>query len=223
MSSIETDTHTKGTPMQYRTWQHDCSSGLAPLQRSILGEEARTRLIRDWQPEVIIGLLRTEPYARAILRACIDVLGIPSDLETVVATRMQRQQILTQDGHEFRFLIGEWVLYRTVDTHDVMTEQLEHLVNAADNPRLSLGIVPMDARFLAPTTGFLIHDDTKASTEAVGGEIIVTEPEGIALHAKTFDILTRQAVFGNAARQLIEAAAETHRSGHRPRRIETKP
>ncbi|WP_405138254.1 DUF5753 domain-containing protein [Nocardia sp. NBC_01388] len=199
--------------MRYNSWYDTCPTGLGPLQQSILAEEARTRLIRDWQPGAIIGLLQTQRYARAILHACITVLDIPNDLDTVVAARMRRQQILDRDGHEFRFLIGEWVLYRTVGTHAIMGEQLAHLLDAMGNPRLSLGIVPMDAEFRAPAAQFVIHDNSEVSSEAVGGEIIIDDPEGIALHANTFQILSGQAVFDNDARQLITKALQAHHTG----------
>ncbi|UGT44826.1 DUF5753 domain-containing protein [Nocardia yamanashiensis] len=198
--------------MQYSPWQQTCSTGLAPLQRLILDEEARTRLIRTWQPDVMIGLLQTEAYARAILRACISVLGVPSDLDDVVATRMRRQRILDQDGHEFRFLIGEWVMRRTVGSHAVMVDQLTHLLEVMASPRIGLGIVPLDADYRVPAAGFVVHDESEASAEAVGGEIVVKDAEGIALHLKTFDILAEQALYGDEARQLIRTALAMHRA-----------
>ncbi|MFJ4654692.1 DUF5753 domain-containing protein [Nocardia sp. NPDC088792] len=198
--------------MQYSPWRRTCATGLAPLQRTILEEESGTRLNRTWLPDLIIGLLQTEGYARAVLSACIDVLGVPNDLDEVTKTRMQRQQVLDHDGHEFRFLIGEAALRRTVGTHKIMAEQLAHLLAVMDNPRISLGIVPLDAEFRAPGAGFVLHDDSEASTELVGGEIVIDDPEQIALHAKTFDILAGQANYGDEAKRLIETALEAHRS-----------
>ncbi|MEC3957176.1 DUF5753 domain-containing protein [Nocardia sp. CDC153] len=198
--------------MQYNPWRSTCTTGLAPLQRSILAEEAQTRLIRTWQPDLVIGLLQTEAYAHAILSACIDVIEVPNDVDGVVATRLHRQRLLDQDGHEFRFLMGEWVLYRTVGNHKVMVEQLTHLLDVMTNPRLSIGIVPLGAEFRAPAPGFVLHDDVRASTELVAGEIVIDDPEGVALHLKTFEILTSQAVFEDQASQLIAKAREIHQS-----------
>ncbi|MFI1920491.1 DUF5753 domain-containing protein [Nocardia sp. NPDC020380] len=207
------DRHTREVEqMQYTPWQRTCATGLAPLQRTILDEEARIRLNRTWQPELIIGLVQTERYARAVLSACISVLGVPDDVDEVTKTRMQRQRVLDQEGHEFWFLIGEAALRRTVGTHDIMTEQLAHLLDVMHKPSVSLGIVPLDAEYRAPGTGFVLHDDSQASTELVGGEIILDDPEQIALHTKTFDILSGQAVYREDAQQLIETAMRTHQS-----------
>lgn len=93
-----------------------------------------------------------------------------------------------------------------------MVDQLVHLIGLMDNPRISFGIVPLDADFRAPAAGFVIHDDTEASAEAVGGEIIVNDPDGIALHARTFEILAGQAVYEDDAKRLIETAVAEHQS-----------
>lgn len=53
---------------------------------------AHATVLRPWQPLVVDGLLQTESYARAMLRA-----GRPGDsdaaIEQLVTTRMARQQI----------------------------------------------------------------------------------------------------------------------------------
>ncbi|AYF74142.1 hypothetical protein D7D52_10000 [Nocardia yunnanensis] len=87
-----------------------------------------------------------------------------------------------------------------------MFEQLTHLLDVMNNPNVSIGIVPRDAGYRAPAPGFVIHDNSQASTELVAGEIIIDDREGVALHVKTFEILTDQAVFDDRAEHLVTKA-----------------
>ncbi|WP_433527554.1 DUF5753 domain-containing protein [Nocardia pseudovaccinii] len=162
-------------------------------------------------PDVIPGLLQTEPYARAVLTACIAVTGGRDDLEEALAARMQRQRVLQHGNHRFHMVIGEWALYRTVGDNTVMLGQLDRLSEATNHPRIRFGILPLTAEYRLPATNFVIYDRTQVLAETVSAELTITRPSEIALHEKTFATLAEQPAYGDGARAVIAAAAERRR------------
>ncbi|WP_067668632.1 DUF5753 domain-containing protein [Nocardia miyunensis] len=152
------------------------------------------------------GLLQTEDYARAILRACIAITGGRDDLDDAVALRMARKRVLQRGGHRFHILIGEAALRRTAGDSAVMAAQLESLLNDVRQPNLRLGVIPLDAEYRAPATNFVMYDRAQVITETVSAELTITRPSEIALHEKTFTLLAGQAAYNDAARALIKNA-----------------
>jgi hypothetical protein len=66
--------------------------------------------------------------------------------EDAVSARIERQRILLREDPvppTLRCVIDEAVLMRPVGSAEIMRTQLEILVKAADNPRISVQIVPM--------------------------------------------------------------------------------
>lgn len=199
--------------MAYTSWYESCKTGLAPLQRSLAEAEERTALQRAWSPDLVSGLLQTPAYAKAVLSACIAVLGVPSDLDEVVAQRMRRQHGLDDPKRQFQLLIGEAALLRIVGSHDVMVEQLQSLLRTLEaRPQVQIGIVPTAVEFIAPTPDFVLRDADAVESEALSGEVISTRAEDIALAERTFELLYTQALYGRDACELIAQALKTHAS-----------
>jgi transcriptional regulator with XRE-family HTH domain len=190
----------------YLEWQRTLAAGHAHRQRQSIELEDQTRLIRWFEPDTIPGLLQTEDYARAILRACIAITDGRDDLEEAVAIRVARKRVLQRGRHRFHILIGEAALRRTVGDSAVMTGQLNALLEDLKRPNLHLGIIPLDAQYRAPATNFVLYDRTQVITETVSAELTITRPSEIALHEKTFAQLAEQAAYSDAARALINAA-----------------
>jgi uncharacterized protein DUF5753 len=87
-----------------------------------------------------------------------------------------------------------------------MIAQLESLLGEPERPNLLLGVIPLDAEYHAPATNFVLYDRAQVITETVSAELTITRPSEIALHEKTFTLLSEQAAHGDAARTLIENA-----------------
>jgi transcriptional regulator with XRE-family HTH domain len=192
----------------YLEWQRIAATGLTRRQKQARATEESARLVRGFENELVPGLLQTREYARAVLEACIAFSEIPDDLDNAVAARMRRQCVLVEGVHEFHFLLAEQCLYRRVGDVAVMTGQLRALITITANPRIRLGIIPSTAQFRVPTTSFLLYDRRMAQVETATAELTVTQPRELRLYEKAFGLLTEQAVFDSAARQLITAAID---------------
>ncbi|WP_327179888.1 DUF5753 domain-containing protein [Streptomyces sp. NBC_01335] len=98
---------------------------------------------------------------------------------------------------------------RTADP-DAMRGQLRHVLTVMPLASLSLGIIPFTAqRTVWPLEAFYVHDDTTAVVETLTAEIKVTQPRELAGYSRAFAGLAETAVYGDAARTLIQTVIDT--------------
>ncbi len=97
--------------------------------RALLEMEERATVLRWWEPLVVPGLLQTEDYARAMIRA-----GRPGDsdaeVEHLVIARISRQAIWDRADPPPPMLfavLGEAILRQLVGDARIMREQLIHV------------------------------------------------------------------------------------------------
>lgn len=107
-----------------------------PLIQYVEHEQV-SRKITQSAPLLIPGLLQTAAYARKILE------GGP-DIETRVALRMGRREILTRrrDPAEFTAYIDTEVLTRAVVQGDELIDLYHHLLKMAELPNVTIRLVP---------------------------------------------------------------------------------
>jgi transcriptional regulator with XRE-family HTH domain len=112
-----------------------------------VGLEAEAASLRTYESQFIPGLLQTEDYARAIIRAG-QTKPNPELVERRLAARMARQEILRRsDPPEIWAVLDEPVVARPVGGHEVMRAQLQHLIELSTSPNtpVTLQILPLAA------------------------------------------------------------------------------
>jgi hypothetical protein len=119
---------------------------------------------------------------------------------------MQRQHILYKGNHRFHFILAQQALLTTVGDTQVMLGQLDRLLTVLSLPRVRLGIIPATATYQVPTNQFIMFDERIVHVETISAELSITQPREISLYVKTFEHLSRQAVYGQAAGKLIHEA-----------------
>ncbi|GAA3778967.1 hypothetical protein GCM10022225_78840 [Plantactinospora mayteni] len=70
----------------------------------------QTELFRIYEHNVIPGLFQTADYSAAMLSFWIGFLRTPNDLDSAVAIRMRRQQVISQPGKRFAVVLEEQAL-----------------------------------------------------------------------------------------------------------------
>ncbi|WP_433567105.1 Scr1 family TA system antitoxin-like transcriptional regulator [Nocardia sp. CA-151230] len=93
-----------------------------------------------------------------------------------------------------------------------MVGQLTDHAELMSNPRVRLGILPLDAEYRCPAINFVIYDRKQVLTETVSAELTIMRRSEILLHEKTFGILGEQAVYGDRARALLDALIDRRRN-----------
>ncbi|WP_171673772.1 helix-turn-helix domain-containing protein [Kribbella sandramycini] len=118
-----------------------------------VGLEVAATLIRTYEVMFVPGLLQTEEYARAVVQ-----LGRSyqpqEEVTQRVSLRVNRQQILTRaNPARLWVVIDESVLHRPVGGADVLRGQLEHLIKWAQQPNITLQIMPFSSAGAAGAGG----------------------------------------------------------------------
>jgi transcriptional regulator with XRE-family HTH domain len=116
-------------------------------------EEARAMRIRTYQCQVVHGLLQTEEYARALIRAA-HPRATYDRVESLVAARMARQAIFEGERPPYFWaILDEAALRRPVGGPEVMVEQMERLLKESANPNATVQILPFSAGAHSATDG----------------------------------------------------------------------
>ncbi len=195
----------------YIEWTRHMRIGLTRSQSSLVPLYERTKLFRGYENTVLPGLFHTAEYATAILRFWNHFLDLPDDVDQAVATRMERQHVLYTGARRFAFVLEEQTLHTRVGDTDVMLGQLDRLLAVMSLPRVSLGIIPAAGqRHCLAQGSFWIFDEQRVQTEGISAGLDITQPREITLHAKAFTLLQQSAVYGHAARELIQQALAKH-------------
>jgi len=112
---------------------------------SFVGLESDASALHTFQALLVPGLLQTEDYMRAVIRAIRPDHG-EDDVNKRVAGRVARQKMLTDiQPPEYWAIIDEAVLHRTVGGPAIMRAQLLRLIEVSDLPHVTLQVVPFGA------------------------------------------------------------------------------
>jgi transcriptional regulator with XRE-family HTH domain len=126
-------------------WWHDYSDVLPAWFEAYIGLEEAATSIRAYEIQFVPGLLQTEDYARAVTLLGHD--GAPAtEIDQRVELRMARQALLTgpQPTHLWAVL-DEAVLRRPAGRPGVMRRQLQHILQAAERPNVTIQVIPFAA------------------------------------------------------------------------------
>jgi transcriptional regulator with XRE-family HTH domain len=198
------------------SWEAASETGSTDFGPATGELEDKTRLLSNYRPATVPGLLQTPAYARRLL--CSGPAGEPADIGTRVLNRIERQRLLYDEAKTFRFVIPEAVLrwpYGPPDdpaVPDEHREQLARLEWATRRPNIELGILPMSPVAVWRSTGFVIYDEIEDGDPLVHIEWLTrpyneTEPEAVEMCRKAFANLLGASATGDDARRLISAAA----------------
>jgi hypothetical protein len=108
----------------------------------------RRNELRAWravhfQALIVPGELQTPAYAHAVVAAFV---SSPEEIEEMVAVRLARQRRLFHpDPIELVAILGEGALRTVVGGAEVQQEQLAHLLDMAEQPHITLRVVPFGA------------------------------------------------------------------------------
>jgi transcriptional regulator with XRE-family HTH domain len=104
-------------------------------------EQQATR-ITEFQPLLVPGLGQTADYAYAALSA-LRLRDSEEELEPWVATRMQRQAVVTRPKPPTVHLImAELGLRQPIGGHSVMAKQIRNLIDMADRANVTISVLP---------------------------------------------------------------------------------
>jgi transcriptional regulator with XRE-family HTH domain len=215
-TAIDLDTHFKAPDTFHTLWKLIKDRGkrvaLPPWFQQWVDTEQVADVLRNWEPLNIPGLLQTPEYARVIMAG---EPGITDEsLEQRVASRMERQAILTrEDPVLFRALIDESVLHRLVGSPQIMRDQLAALVETAQQRNISVQIVPTGTLCTAGLSGAFWIASIAGTTDTVyleGATVgrVSDDPREVAEIQNRFDALHAEALNPGASIDLMSKVME---------------
>ena len=173
-------------------------------------EEKATALFY-WAPVLVPGLLQVESYARTILAT------EPEDNESPdarLAGRMGRQQVLSRpQPPSVTVVMAEAVLHRGVGGPAVMYEQLTHLAEASQRPKVMIQVIPAEVGAHAGLAGPVSIADREGGSTVVHLDSFTagqttSAPEIVARVRQMSDMLRCEALPRGASQELIAKVAK---------------
>lgn len=182
------------------------------FRRYVTNERIATT-IRQFEVQLIPGLLQTEEYARALFRTKAPV-GDLALLAERVAARMGRQHILRrEDPPQFFAILDEGVLRRTVGGPSVMHRQLRHLLTMSRMPNVVIQIAEFGLAehvlFDAPMTLLTVPEEPDLLYfEALGRGQLISIPGQVAMRSAQYDRLRADALSRRDSLRMIRSVME---------------
>ncbi|MFY1624591.1 helix-turn-helix domain-containing protein [Micromonospora sp. WMMD735] len=204
-------------------WWHSYGDVVPSWFSLYVGLESSASTLRQYDSELIPGLLQTREYAAELFLRKNPTMS-PAEREKLVEVRMQRQHVLTRrlpSAPTLRVVLSEAVLRRTLPDRRAMAGQLRHLLDMATLPNVSLRVLPFTAGPpLASETGTFVLLDFpqafgRASTEPttvylenITGALYLDKPAEVAAYDRVWADLETLAADEAATEKLITAIIE---------------
>jgi uncharacterized protein DUF5753/helix-turn-helix protein len=125
----------------HQGWWNAYSDVLPQWFRAYVDLEAAAAQIRSYEGQFVPGLLQTEEYMRALMRATLRDRR-PEEIDRRVQVRLTRQQLLTRPNPPLLWtIVDEAALRRPVGGSKVLGAQIERLIEAANLPNVTLQVL----------------------------------------------------------------------------------
>lgn len=182
-------------------WLQQYEHELPELLTAYISFEAEARSVRNYESLFVPGLLQTEPYARAVIKAGLP-MATDDEIGNRVDARMQRQALLAKkDPLQLWAIIDEAALHRRVGGAAVMAGQLRALVHAATQPHITLQVIPFGTGAHAGMPGsFVVMDFPDAADPALvyidsmAGDLFLEQEAQVRRYRIIFEHLQATAV-----------------------------
>ncbi|OOC57304.1 transcriptional regulator [Nocardiopsis sinuspersici] len=121
-------------------WWHKYGDVLPHWFGVYVGLEEAASVIRTFEVQFVPGLLQSEDYARSVIRLSRTATS-EEDIDSRVQMRMHRRRRFVEPGSPRLWaVIDEAVLHRPYGDAEVMRGQIEHLLDMARRPNITIQI-----------------------------------------------------------------------------------
>jgi transcriptional regulator with XRE-family HTH domain len=206
-------------------WWHDYTeTALPPWFGLYVSLEDSAETIRQYEPELVPGLLQTRAYAEQVTRVPAGYLGDEEEIQRRVNVRMERQSVLTRPrAPHLRVVLNEAVLHRRVGDVDLMTEQLQHLLEVVQRGNVILRILTWSAGVhggMAASGGFSVLDfpaDPRTGdalepslvfVDTLTGAMYLQKPDEVRAYQLAWDDIAERALDETASKEAITTALD---------------
>jgi transcriptional regulator with XRE-family HTH domain len=184
------------TQSRQRAWWEAYGDVLPDAYETYIGFEAEARQLSTYQSLVVPGLLQTDEYAQAVIKADA-TSDDPNLVAQRVSVRLARSAVLTREPPlQLQVVLDEAALRRPIGSPGVMRRQLLWLTEAGKRPNVVLQVLPFSAgahRGLAGSFTILSFpndaDTPVVYSEGMTGGVFRTRSEDLRSYAEAFEAL----------------------------------
>ncbi|GGZ79771.1 helix-turn-helix domain-containing protein [Streptomyces echinoruber] len=198
-----------------RGWWQQHGAGVPEWFNIYIGLEQDASVLRQYQCELVPGLMQTAAYARELHTS--DAQMSPEDIDRAVRVRLERQAMLTgAEAPDAWFVVNEAAFRHVIGDRALMREQLEKVLDSTELPSVTLQVLPFDSGtypvtgsftmlgFPAPEDPDLVYRDGITDAVYLEGEHHVRE------YTRAFDGLRAAALSPQRSVQLIKTILKEH-------------
>lgn len=205
-----------------RAWWHDYTESSLPswFSQYVMLEDSAAA-IRQYESELVPGLLQIEEYAEILARTPAGYVS-EDRIADLVRVRMDRQALLHRDdAPRLEVIIGETAIRRPFAEPDIIVRQLQHLLDAGHRRRISIRILPASAGVHAGMVSnpFALLEFPEgrdgepmepplAYMDTLTGSLYMTKPEEVAAYELVWRDLKKNALNTTESQELIRSAME---------------
>ncbi|CAM5263745.1 Transcriptional regulator with XRE-family HTH domain OS=Streptomyces albaduncus OX=68172 GN=FHS32_003847 PE=4 SV=1 [Streptomyces griseoloalbus] len=180
-----------------------------------IGLEQDASTLRQYQCELLPGLMQTEAYARELHTTGAHMSA--EDIDRAVRVRLERQEMLTRPvAAEAWFVVNEGAVRNVIGDREIMREQLEKILEITELPSVTLQVLPFDSGtypatgsftmlgFPAPEDPDLVYRDGITDAVYLEGEHHVRE------YTRAFDGLRAAALSPQRSARLVQSVVKEY-------------
>ncbi|MFI6288901.1 Scr1 family TA system antitoxin-like transcriptional regulator [Streptomyces sp. NPDC051018] len=166
--------------------------------------DAEATALREFQTQVVPGLLQTERYAQALFSRVLS----SHHAEERVSARLNRQQrFLDPDGPLLIVVLDESALRNVIVDVTVMQDQYAHLLAMGRRPNIRIQVAPASQSLIRPNTSMslitLPDGHQWVYSESLDRGHFSDDPTIYARHSQTYDVLRADALSARESAALI--------------------
>ncbi|MFI0779262.1 Scr1 family TA system antitoxin-like transcriptional regulator [Streptomyces sp. NPDC021212] len=204
-----------GTPgtfarLRKRASQHGYPDWFIPYLQS----ERQATGISDYSCLLIMGMLQTPEYARAVFRA-VHPRASANEIDAKVERRLRRREVMGKDAPPLLWcILNEACLRTVVGGPEVMAAQLAHLLKVAESPHITLQVLPFAVGVPPAAESFtlLTFDEgpNVAYADTVMAGHLIDSTEAVANATATYDRLRAAALSPGQSLSMIRSVMEEY-------------
>ncbi|MER6607454.1 helix-turn-helix transcriptional regulator [Streptomyces sp. NPDC000927] len=201
---------------QGQGWLRPYHSELPEEYTAYIGFESEARTVRNYESLFIPGLAQTERYARAVIRGVLPTAS-QKEVDQRVQARIERQAVLTKPNPlQLWAIMDEAAVRRMVGGPAVMREQAQHLIRLAEEPNVTLQLIPFGTGAHAGMTGSFVHmdfpdaqDPELVYVDTPAGDLFLESEAEIRRYKSMFEHLQAVALGPDDSAHLLDSVCRT--------------
>ncbi|MFD5610442.1 Scr1 family TA system antitoxin-like transcriptional regulator [Kitasatospora sp. NPDC127060] len=173
--------------------------------------EAEAVALNWYENHFFPGLLQTEETVRALLNSHWPPLD-DETVETRVAARLERREMLKVQTRAFNFLIEEGVLRRPLTTVEAHHRQLHHVLTVGEARHITIQVVPSRGIHPGLNGQFILLETAEhqwlAYEEGQALGMLHADPARVSILSHRHEMILRQALDPESSAKLISELLE---------------